>query len=175
MFGVPSQWPHVEEVLRGAGFVPGSRIELVFLADVGALQRVPSPLPGLHSERTVGVTGTRISALQGGARLGFVEVDLRLGDVGRVPGTAGWADVGNLWVDQTHRRRRIATWLLGEAAEWLRLGHVDRLLDYSAPDEVGYVALLRHAGFAELTRTRRGWEHPAPGGAGVGAALRGTR
>ena len=164
VFGVPSQWPHVREVLRGAGFVAPGRTEVVFLADVAALQRVPPPLAGLGIERTLGVNGTRFSALRGGTRLGYVEVDLRLGDVGRTAGTDGWADVGNLWVEEAHRRGGVATWLLGEAAQWLRLGHVDRLLDYSTPDEQGYTEFLRHAGFGELTRTLRGWEHLPVGG-----------
>jgi hypothetical protein len=61
----------------------------------------------------------------------------------------------------------VATWLLGQAAGWLRLAQVSRLLDYSSLDEpeAGYRAFLAAAGFRELTRTRRGWTRaaqPAP-------------
>ncbi len=55
----------------------------------------------------------------------------------------------------------VAGRLLGEAAEWLRLGHVDRLLDYSAPEQEEYAAFLKHAGFRELTRTTLGRERRA--------------
>lgn len=82
------------------------------------------------------------------------------GDIGRSVRPEGWADIGNLHVVPTHRRQGVAGWLLGQAADWLRMGHVDRLLDYSAPEDPGYVAFLRAAGFRELTRTARGWALP---------------
>jgi GNAT superfamily N-acetyltransferase len=62
-------------------------------------------------------------------------------------------------VAEPYRRRGVATWLLGQAAGWLRLAQVSRLLDYAPLDEsgAGYRAFLTAAGFQELTRTRRGW------------------
>jgi hypothetical protein len=48
--------------------------------------------------------------------------------------------------------------LLREAADWLRLARVPRLLDYTEPGEAGYVAFLEHLGFRRLTETARGWE-----------------
>ncbi len=42
------------------------------------------------------------------------------------------ADVGNLYVAADYRRRGVATWLLGQAADWLRLAQVTRLLDYAS-------------------------------------------
>jgi hypothetical protein len=59
----------------------------------------------------------------------------------------------------------VATWLVGQAADWLRLAGVDRVLDYTwlegsdpgGRDSAGYRAFLAATGFRELTRTRRGW------------------
>ena len=48
-------------------------------------------------------------------------------------------------------------WLLGQAGDWLRSGGVAQVLDYASPDEPDGLAFLRHVGFTELTRTRRGW------------------
>lgn len=159
VYGLPEQWPHVRAILERAGFVPGPRTEIVFVADVDALARPPVPVTGLSLVRTLGTNGTRFSALRDEAVLGYLEVDIRIGDLGRAVRQDGWADVGNLYVDEHHRRRGVASWLLGQAAEWLRLGHVDRLLDYCVPDEHGCDAFLRAAGFHPLTRTTRGWEH----------------
>ena len=78
----------------------------------------------------------------------------------------GWADEGNLHVTEEHRRRGVATWLIGLAADWLTLAHVDRLLTYAwlepsrdgtGQDHTGYRAFLAASGFTELSRTRRGW------------------
>ena len=57
------------------------------------------------------------------------------------------------------------SWLLGQAADWLRLADVDRLLDYAwlegtdpgGLDYADYRAFLPAVGFRELTRTKRGW------------------
>lgn len=70
---------------------------------------------------------------------------------------AGWADVGNLCVREEHRGNGIGTWLLANAAEWLRIGRVDRLLTYLWPEQEAELAFSLHGGFRELTRTRRGW------------------
>ncbi len=163
VYGLPEQWPHVHGILERAGFCRGSRTEIVFMADVDALDRPAAPLEGLIAVRTLGVSGTRFSALRDGDEFGYLEVDNRIGDTGRLVRPGGWADVGNLFVVESHRRQGIASWLLGQAAEWLRLGHVDRLLDYSEPEQEAYVAFLRRAGFRELTRTSCGWErHASP-------------
>ncbi len=64
-----------------------------------------------------------------------------------------------------YRRRGVGSWLLGQAADWLRLAQISRLLDYAwlegtdpgGLDYTYYRAFLPAAGFRELTRTRRGW------------------
>jgi ribosomal protein S18 acetylase RimI-like enzyme len=159
VYGLPEQWPHVRAVLRRAGFTPGDRTEIVWLADVSALPRPPSPLAGLIVARTLGINGTRFTALLNGQPSGYLEVQQR-SEAGRLVAQHGLADIGNLHVDPAHRRRGIAGWLLGQAADWLHLGHLDRLLDYCSPNDEGYRAFLQHAGFRSLTHTTRGWERP---------------
>lgn len=157
VYGLPAQWPHVHAILHRAGFDTGDRTEILFLADVQALPMIPAPLPALALTRTLGINGTRFTALLDGAVVGYLEVEDCNGDAGRIVQHDGWADIGNLHIDEPHQRRRIASWLLGHAAEWLRLGHIDRLLGYATPDETDSIAFLEHAGFTELTRTTRGW------------------
>jgi len=77
----------------------------------------------------------------------------------------GWADIGDPCVAEAYRRRDIGMWLLGRAAAWLRLAHVDRLLAYTyleGADETGRSCdedrtFLQALPFMELTRTMRGW------------------
>lgn len=158
VYGVPEQWPHVHSILRWAGFTSGDHTEIVLLAEVGRLARPEVPMDGLTVIRTLGANGTCFAAWLGGERVGYVEVENRLGDSGLLVRQDGWADIGNLWVGEHHRRQGIGTWLLGQAAEWLRLGHADRLLDYAQPGQEDYLGFLRHAGFGELTRTTRSWQ-----------------
>jgi hypothetical protein len=44
-----------------------------------------------------------------------------------------------------------------QAADWLRLAKVERMLGYARPEEADCVGLLEAVGFHELTRTQRGW------------------
>jgi GNAT superfamily N-acetyltransferase len=158
VYGVPEQWPHVRELYEHAGFVHNGPTEVVLLVRVDELPR-PSeaPIAGLEVRRAVGVNGTRLSACLGEEVVGFIEVDANLADGGRLAQLGGWADVGNLHVGEAYRRRGVATWLVGQAADWLRLARVERLLDYAWPEQEDCLALLRRLGFRELTRTARGW------------------
>jgi len=167
VYGVPEQWPHVRETYQRAGFTEVGRTEVVFLAAVEDLPRPAPPRspppPGtsaLVARRSLGVSGTRISAVRDGESVGYVELDTNLGDAARLSRWGGWADVGNLWVVEEHRRQGVGTWLLGQASGWLRLAGVTRLLDYAAVDDDGYAAFLRRVGFTELTRTERGRTAP---------------
>lgn len=67
--------------------------------------------------------------------------------------------------------------LVGQAAAWLRLGRVDRLIAYGSPEETDELAILEAVGFRELTRTERGWQvHPRAGsGSGTPAPEKGPR
>jgi GNAT superfamily N-acetyltransferase len=164
VYGVPEQWPHVRAVFERVGFVHDGHTEVVLLARVDELPRpAPAPIEGLAVGRALGVNGTRLYAYLGSQVVGYVEVETNLTDGGRLAQLAGWADVGNLHVAEPWRRRGVATWLLGQAADWLRLARVERLLDYADAEEHDCLVLLRRLGFRELTRTVRGWtRQPGP-------------
>jgi len=165
VYGVPEQWPHVAALYERAGFRQAGHSEIVYMARVAGLPRPAAPpLEGLTVSRSVGVNGTRLSAVHDGEVAGYIEVEIReKGE--RLSPRGRWADVGNLHVADEYQRRGLATWLLGQAAGWLDLAQVDNLLDYSYDgdrnpdhcDPAGYQAFLASAGFRELTRTRRGW------------------
>jgi GNAT superfamily N-acetyltransferase len=172
VYGVPAQWRHVRQLYERAGFVHDGHTEIVLLARVDELPPRPSepPVAGLELGRALGINGTRLYGFVGDKVLGYIEVDTDLAAGGRLAQLAGWADVGNLHVDETHRRRGIATWLFGQAADWLRLARVERLLDYAWTNETDRLALLSRLGFRELTRTARGWHHrSSSGGPAAGA------
>jgi GNAT superfamily N-acetyltransferase len=121
-------------------------------------------MAGLYVHRSVGMNGTRLSAVAGEEVLGYIEVET-FEEGERLSRHGGWADIGNLHVDEPHRRHGVATWLLGQAADWLALAQVDRLLDYAwldgrdpmGHDYADHRAFLTASGFRELTRTERGW------------------
>jgi ribosomal protein S18 acetylase RimI-like enzyme len=168
VYGVPEQWPHVAALYRGAGFAPTGHTEVVYLAPVEDLPspgRNPDPpLDGLAVSRSVGINGCRLSAVLGEEVIGYIETEI-LDRGERLSRPGGWADVGNLHVAAGYRRRGVGSWLLGQAADWLRLAQVTRLLDYAwleGSDPTGqsyddYRAFLPAVGFRELTRTARGW------------------
>jgi len=86
----------------------------------------------------------------------YVEVESRE-EPGRQPLHGGWADIGNLHVVEAYRRKRVGTYLIGQAADWLDLARHDRVLDYAWAEEHAYDAFLRAVGFQSLTSTERGW------------------
>jgi GNAT superfamily N-acetyltransferase len=166
VYGVPEQWPHISAIYQRAGFMHTGHTEIIYLARVGDLPRPAGvPVGGLSVRRSVGMNGTRLSAVLGGDVIGYIEVET-FEEGERLSRHGGWADIGNLRVTEQYRRRGVASWLLGQAADWLRLAGVDRLLDYAwldgtdpgGLDYAGYRAFLPAAGFQELTRTRRGWD-----------------
>jgi GNAT superfamily N-acetyltransferase len=160
-YGVPDVWPHVACALERAGFTPGPRTETILVADVADLPRAtPAPVAGLALRTALGGRGTRFTAVLEGAVVGIHEVQTDLTVGGTRSRLAGWADVWELHVDAAHRRRGIGTWLVGHAADRLRLARADRVLAYTVPGEdEGELPFLQRMGFRELTRTRRGWLH----------------
>ena len=171
VYGVPEQWPHVSALYERAGFRHTGHTEIVYLARVSDLPSPTGPpVPGLSVRRSAGINGTRLSAVLGPDTIGFIEVET-LDDSERRSRHGGWADVGNLRVAEAYCRQGVATWLLGQAAGWLDLARIDRLLDYAwlqgtdpgGQDYAAYRAFLPAVGFQEITRTRRGWTRPAPG------------
>jgi GNAT superfamily N-acetyltransferase len=171
VYGVPGQWPHIRALYERAGFAHTGHTEVVYLARVEDLPRpAGAPVAGLAVRRSVGINGTRLSAVRGEEVTGYIELEI-FEEGERHPRRGGWADIGNLHVAEAYRRRGIATWLLGQAAGWLTLAQAGRLLTYAwldGRDETGrgcdgYRALLAAAGFTELTRTQRGWTRIRPG------------
>jgi GNAT superfamily N-acetyltransferase len=169
VYGVPEQWPHIRALYQEAGFSHTGHTEIVYLARIEDLPRPAGPpLAGLSVRRSVGTNGCRVSAVLGRDVIGYIEVET-FHEGERLTRSAGWADVGGLRVSAPHRRQGVGSWLLGQAADWLRLAHVDRLLDYAwleGTDLGGvsyedYRAFLPAVGFRELTRTQRGWTRPA--------------
>jgi len=160
VYGVPDVWPHVASALDRAGFAPGERVEVVLAADVADLPHGgPAPVDGLTLRRALGGHATRFTALRDGRAVGMYEVQADLTGGGALSRLAGWADVWDLHVDEALRRRGIGTWLVGHAADWLRLARVERLVDYAIAGEGdAHLAFLGALGWRELTRTRRGWE-----------------
>jgi GNAT superfamily N-acetyltransferase len=165
VYGVPAQWPHIRALYERAGFTHAGHTEIVYLAAVEELPRpAEAPLAGLSLRRAAGMNGTRLSAVLAGDVIGYIEVEI-FDEGERVSRRGGWADIGNLCVAGQFRRCGVATWLLGQAADWLRLAQVERVLDYAwlegtdpgGQDYADYRAFLPAAGFRELTRTRRGW------------------
>jgi GNAT superfamily N-acetyltransferase len=165
VYGVPEQWPHIRALYQRAGFTHTGGTEVVYLARVEDLRRPAAQVAGLALRRSVGINGTRLSAVLGEEIIGYIEVEtLTAGE--RVPRRGGWAATGNLRVTEQHRRRGVATWLLGQAADWLDLAQVARLLDFASLEDrgdEGYRSFLAAAGFRELTRTQRGWTRDAVG------------
>ena len=164
VYGVPEQWPHIRALYERAGFAHTGHTEVVYLATVGDLPHPAGPpLAGLSVRRSVGISGTRLAAALGDEVIGYIEIEV-IEEGERLSRHGGWADVGNLHVTGRHRRG-VATWLLGQAAGWLRLAQAERLLSYAwlegqdptGQDYTAYRAFLAASGFGELTRTRRGW------------------
>jgi GNAT superfamily N-acetyltransferase len=160
-YGVPGCWPHVRDLYLRAGFAHKGQVEIILVAPVDELPRAGEPPhPDLAVRRTLS-DWTRFSAILGGEEIGLIEVETDFTEGGSRSRLAGWADIGNLWVREDHRRHGVGTWLLGVAADWLRLGRVDRLLAYAWPEELDDLGFLEHSGFRELTRTERGWRRQA--------------
>jgi GNAT superfamily N-acetyltransferase len=170
VYGIPDQWPHISALYERAGFTHSGHTEIIYLARVDDLARPAGvPIAELSVRRTVGMNETRFSAVHGGEVIGYIEVEI-FDEGERLSRHGGWADVGNLHVTEPYRRRGVGSWLLAQAADWLRAADVSRLLDYAwldgtDPGGLEYAdqrAFLPAAGFTELTRTRRGWTR-APG------------
>jgi GNAT superfamily N-acetyltransferase len=160
VYGVPAQWPHVERLYERHGFEQRGPTEIVLLADIDRFAPPGQPpLEGLEVSRLVGMVGTRLIAHVGGEPVAYIEVELLDQPERRARG-GRLADIGNLHVGEEHRRRGIGSWLLRQAASWLRLGHADRLMAYASPEETAELGFYAHHQFVELTRTRKGWVRP---------------
>ncbi|WP_328336688.1 N-acetyltransferase [Streptomyces violaceus] len=158
VYGLPRNWPHIRAVYERAGFRHTGDTEVILVARVADLP-AHEPRPGVTAERTLGECGTRFTASADARALGFVEVDTALARPERHARAAGLADIGNLHIDPAQYGTGLEHWLLAQAADWLRLCGVDRLVAYEMAADSARLDLLAGAGFRELTRTDRGWEH----------------
>lgn len=160
VYGVPEQWPHLRELYERAGFVHEGRTEVVLLALVEDLPaREPDLLPELEIRRSVGINGVRLTAYAGSGEVGYIEVETNLAVSGLLTRQDGWADIGNLETFGPADPQRLRLRLLAEAADWLRLARIDRLLHYAWEEDPEEIELLRRNGFRLLTHTKRGWVH----------------
>ncbi|MGI8625761.1 MAG: GNAT family N-acetyltransferase [Geodermatophilaceae bacterium] len=157
VYGVPEQWSHIRDLYLGSGFLPRGDTEVVSVARIETLRRHLTRTTGLNltAARSLGINGTRISAIQEDSVVGYIEIDTNLGAASRGTRTDDWADIGNLYVEPERRREGIGTWLLSHAAAWLDLGGVTRVLDYTESEDTGGLAFLDAVGFEILTRTER--------------------
>lgn len=158
VYGLPRNWPHIRALYERSGFRHVGDTEVVLIARTTDLP-LHKPRPGVTVDRTLGECGTRLTAYADGRALGFIEVDTALSRPERHTRGLGLADIGNLHIDPTALGEGLEHWLLGQAADWLRLCGVDRLLAYEAAADGTTIDHLTSAGFRELTRTDRGWEH----------------
>jgi GNAT superfamily N-acetyltransferase len=160
-YGIHDAWPHLAILAREAGFSDADgRTELQFVIEVDRIAE-PSyaPIDGLAIRRRLHVFGAAFTAMLGGQEIGLLEVDDDFTRHGSMLRNDGWADICNLGVESAHRGVGVATWLLGHAAGWLRLGGSHNLISYLGDAEVESPmhAWLVANGFQELNRTRRGW------------------
>lgn len=183
VYGVPDAWPHVQELLTEAGFDDdGGQVEIVFAGDLARVDRPGPPhVDGLRLRRVVGPLGTSFQAVLDDAVIGVFEVEDFYGATNA--SLQRWADEGNHWVHEDHRRRGIGSWLFRHGCEWLRLGGKDRLLTYAA-ERWGDGAQPTEGTAAEwgryyarfdlqpLIRTRRGWHRLPATGRGRGSGPR---
>ncbi len=91
VYGVPEQWPHIRALYERAGFRHTGHTEVVYLIRVEDLPRPAGPpLAGLAVRRSVGINGTRLSAVLGEEVIGYVELEiLRRGRAAAAPRTMG--------------------------------------------------------------------------------------
>jgi GNAT superfamily N-acetyltransferase len=160
-YGVPDVWPHVQAVLRDAGFDDREGRTEVLVA--GTLDEVGPPglppLEGLSVRRSVGHLTTSFSAALGGDVIGCANVRDDLTRGGTLSRLAGWAELWELQVEPEYRGRGVGSWLVRTAVAWLRLGGCTRMLATAAPDmpEPEMERFYARFGWEELCRTRRGW------------------
>ena len=161
-YGVPDCWPHLKTLFERGGFRHDeARTEVILAADVCALpEAAGAPFPGVTLRREMGgptVATTRFGAWLGHELIGFADLLADLTHGGTLSRLAGWGELDSLYVAAPYRRRGVATWLVGHAADWLRLGHADRLIAYCEPGQTDVLAFAAGAGWRELLRTERGW------------------
>ena len=70
----------------------------------------------------------------------------------------GWADVGNLHVEDGVDSKTVIPQLYSAGAEWLLKGGIETLLEYhSNQDPKEHLELLEKCGYETLVTNTRGW------------------
>jgi len=135
------------------GFRCEGRTEVILVADVADLT--------LQREMSGPIfAGARFAARVADELVGWLDLATDLTGGGTLSRLSGWSEIDTLHVTEAYRRQGVATWLIGHGADWLRLGHADRLITYCNADDSDELAFLAKLGWRELTRTQRGW-YPA--------------
>lgn len=160
-YGVHDAWPHLSTLAREAGFTDAEgRTELQFVIGLDRIRPpAASPIDGLTVRRRLHVFGAAFTAMLEGREIGLLEVDDDFTRHGSMLRNDGWADISNIGIVEDYRGVGVASWLLGHAAAWLRMGGSRSLISYVADDETEVDLRASHVanGFEELNRTRRGW------------------
>lgn len=163
VIGIPDVWTHLITLFSKAGYqpIPG-RDEALYGGWLRDTEVPPSPpIEGLTLKRRIGhVWGVLFTACLEEKEVGFCEVVADLSEGGAVPSLSGWAELGNLYIEEGWRGRGIGTWLLQHAIDWLRMAGCDRIvLSCAADDEAaGAGRLYRRFGWDVFSRLQDGWE-----------------
>lgn len=165
LLGIPDSWPHVARALDAAGYEPTYKAHRGALYG-GSLDGVPvsgdPPVPGITVRRTAGLFGVRFTALLDGEEVGLCECVVDLGGGGALPALGGWAELSEMRVAEEWRNRRVGSWLVGEAVDWLKLSRRDRVVLVVDEDDerAGAGRFYRRFGWGALTREIP--PHPQP-------------
>ncbi|AQA22785.1 hypothetical protein BTZ20_0272 [Rhodococcus sp. MTM3W5.2] len=154
-FGIPDCWPHLEELLLGAGFRPAEGAVELLLA--GGIETLPVSDDSVFEQirRSVGERGVRFTLGDGGTEQGRVETIDDCTSGGTLLRLAGWAEVADLLLPPGPRGKACAP---GTVADWLRMGGVENLFIALARGDVEEAEYLEGLGWRQLATVRRGWE-----------------
>jgi GNAT superfamily N-acetyltransferase len=158
--GVPDVWPHIAEALAAAGYrLAGDHREALYGGPLEPVVLSEPPVPGLKLQRQVGSLGVNHAVFLDDQKIGWCVCIPDLTNGGELPSFRGWAELGELWIDERWRNRGIGTWLVQHAVDWLRLGGCDRIiLAVAESDEVlGAGRFYSRFGWQVLTRYQKGW------------------
>ena len=104
--------------------------------------------------------GVRFLALADGQEVGRCECQIDLTHGGALPALAGWAELCELQVDAASRNQGIGSWLVRQAAAWLRTGSCDRVVLATERANAGAWRFYERLGWQAPVREQRGWQLP---------------
>ncbi|HVM35228.1 MAG TPA: GNAT family N-acetyltransferase [Actinomycetota bacterium] len=158
-YGVCDAWSHIRSAYERAGFVDTRVVEILLVADAADLpSRTEPPLDKMAVGRSLADGGTRFSAILDGETVATIDVQTNMTRGGARSHLEGWGEIGAIHTIDTFRRRGVGRWLVSIAADWLRLGRVERILAYAYPEPDDEALFLRAVGFKEVARMHRGWQ-----------------